>query len=87
MVSLVAQPVTPLAIFLRCQASKHVSSCRALCLALSRSASSVSSSSSHDDSLDSLGGCPPWGLLGATFAGWTGSSPWGQTLGRCPRVY
>ena len=56
MVSLVAQPAAPLAIFLQHQASKRVSSCRALCLALSQSASSVGGSSSEDDSLDSLGG-------------------------------
>ena len=81
MVSLVAKPAMPLAVFLRCQASKRVS-----CLASSWSASSVGSSSSEDDSLDSLGGCPPWGFLGATFARRTGSSPQGQTLGWCPCV-
>ena len=32
------------------------------------------------------GGCPPWGLLGTTFTGQTGSSPQDQTLDRCPCV-
>ena len=75
------------AIFLQCQASKSVSSCQAFCLASLWSALSVGGSSSEDDSLNSLGGCPPWGLLGAAFARWAGPSPRGQTLGRCPCVY
>ena len=56
MVSLVAQPATPVAIFLCCQALKLVSSHRAHCRTLSRRASSVGCSSSEDDSLDSLEG-------------------------------
>ena len=62
MVSLVAQPVMPLAIFLHHQASKFVSSCRALCWTLSRSTSSVGCSSSEDDPLESLGGVFSLGL-------------------------
>ena len=62
MVSLVAQPEIPLAIFLHHQALKFVSSCRALCQALLWSASSVSCSSSEDDPLESLGGVFSLGL-------------------------
>ena len=62
MVSQVAQPAMPLAIFLHHQASKFVSSCQALCRALSWSASSVGCSSSEDDPLESLGGVPSLGL-------------------------
>ena len=47
----------------------------------------MGSSSSEDHSLDSLEGCPPWGLVATAPTGWTGSSPKGETLGRCPRVY
>ena len=62
MVSLVARPATPLAIFLHHQASKFLSSCQAHCWALSWRASSVSCSSSEDDSLDSLEGVSSLGL-------------------------
>ena len=62
MVSLVAQPEMPLAIFLCHQALKFVSSCRAFHQALLQSASSVSCSSSEDDSLESLGGIFSLGL-------------------------
>ena len=62
MVSLVAQPEIPLAIFFHCQASKFVSSCQALFRALSRSASSVGWSSLEDDLLESLGGMFSLGL-------------------------
>ena len=62
MVSLVAQPAMPLAIFLHRQALKFVSSCQALCWALSQSASSVGCSSSEDVLLESLGGMPSMGL-------------------------
>ena len=62
MVSLVAQPAMPLAIFLHCQASKFVSSCQVCCQALSQKASLVGCSSSEDDSLDSSEGVSPLGL-------------------------
>ena len=62
MVSLVVQPAMPLAIFQHHQASKFVSSCQALCQALSRSALSVGCSSSEDDSLKSFGGMFSLGL-------------------------
>ena len=57
MVSLVAQPVIPLAIFLCHQALKFVSSCKALYWALS-----VRCSSSENDPLESLGGVFSLGL-------------------------
>ena len=70
MVSLVAQPMMPLAILSRHQASKCVSSNCAVCLALSRSASSVGGSSSDDDnSLESFRGA----VLFRTF--WAPLSP------------
>ena len=53
MMSLVAQPAMPLAIFLHHQASKFVSRCQALCRAWSWSASSLFL---KDDSLESLEG-------------------------------
>ena len=84
MVSLVAQPTTTLAILLQCQASKCVSSNRALCLASSQSTSSIGGSSSEDDSLDSLRGWSSLGLLGTAFTRQTGFSPQGQTLDTSP---
>ena len=62
MVSLVAQPAMPLAIFLHCHTSKFVSSCRARCRALLQRASSVGCSSSEDDSPESLEGVSSLGL-------------------------
>ena len=62
MVSLVAQPTMPLAIFLHHQASKFVSSCQALCQTLSRSALRVGCSSLEDDPLESLEGVSSLGL-------------------------
>ena len=62
MVSLVAQPVVPLTIFIQCQASKFVSSCQAHCWALSWRASSVGCSSSEDDLLESFEGVSSLGL-------------------------
>ena len=73
MVSLVAQPATPVAIFLCCQALKLVSSCRTCCQASSRRASSVGCPSSEDDSLNSLEGMSSLGLDWCRFrrADWT----------------
>ena len=76
MVSLVAQPTTPLAIFLCHQASKSVSSCQAHCQALLWRALSVGCSSLEDESFESLEGVPSLGLGWCHFcwADWIFSS-------------
>ena len=68
MVSLVTQPVTPLAILSQHQASKHVYSNCTFCLAPLWSASLVGSSFSEDDDLlESFRGLSSLGLFGCCF--------------------
>ena len=88
MVSLVTQPAMMLAILSQCQASKHVSSNCAFCLAHQGVPCQLAAPPQKTTICWSLsGGCPLWGCSGTAFTMLDGLSIWGLTLGLWPHVH